>query len=94
MVRLYEAIDAITIGILKAIEEGEEVKLRRLGVFKTKYNKATRYSDIQNPGKIIEIPGRTTPYFKPSEDLKEAARIAGENGLNAKYEEKLRESKA
>ena len=39
MMRLDEALDAIVKGIVGAISEGEEVKLRGLGTFKTKKKK-------------------------------------------------------
>lgn len=78
MMRLDEALDAIVKGIVGAISEGEEVKLRGLGTFKTKKKKETQCSHPRNPGEVIAIPGKTVLKFVPSNELKEAAEIAGE----------------
>ena len=78
MMRLDEAIDAITKGIIDAISEGEEIKLRGLGTFKIKRKKETQCSHPKNPGEVIAIPGKTMLKFVPSGELKEAAEAAGE----------------
>ena len=78
MVRLDEALDAITKGIIEAISEGEEVKLRGLGTFKTKRKKETQCSHPQKPGEVLVIPGKAVLKFVPSIELKEAAETSGE----------------
>ena len=78
MMRLDEALDAIIKGVIGAISEGEEVKLRGLGTFKAKKKKETQCSHPRNPGEIIVVPGKAVLKFVPSNELKEAAEIAGE----------------
>lgn len=74
MSRLSEAIDAITEGILDAIENGETVKIQGIGTLKTKTKKASKRGDLKNPGKIIESPAVTMVKFVPSQQLIDAAR--------------------
>ena len=79
MVRLTEAIEAITQGIIDAISDGEEVKLRGLGTFKVKYKKETQCSNPRKPGEIMIVPGKAMLKFIPSGELKEAIEIAGKS---------------
>lgn len=79
MVRLNEALDAITESIIAAISDGEEIKLRGLGTFKVKYKKETKCSNPRKPGEIMVVPGKAMLKFIPSGEMTKAIEKASEH---------------
>jgi DNA-binding protein HU-beta len=66
-----EVVDATIENIVKALMDGDDVRLMGFGVFTVTRREAGK---ARNPktGKIIKMPASNRPRFKPGKQLKEA----------------------
>ncbi len=66
-----EVVDATIENIVKALMDGDDVRLMGFGVFTVTRREAGK---ARNPktGKIIKLPASNRPRFKPGKQLKEA----------------------
>jgi DNA-binding protein HU-beta len=60
-------IDAIT----AALAKGEKVQLVGFGTFEVRKRAPRKGRNPQDPSKVINIPGKTVPAFRPGKALKD-----------------------
>jgi DNA-binding protein HU-beta len=72
-------VEAIFAAITSALEKGEKCTFVGFGVFEVKDRAAREGRNPQDPSKVVKIPAKKVPVFRPGKDLKEkvmAAKIA------------------
>lgn len=66
------AVDAVFDGIQETLEKGEKAVFVGFGTFEVRQRAARNGRNPQDPKKIIKIPAKKTPAFKPGKSLKDA----------------------
>mgnify|MGYP002627217281 CR=1 FL=1 len=66
-----EAVDSVLKAISRALMKGEKCTLVGFGVFEVKERAAREGRNPQNPSKVVHIPARKVPTFRPGKELRE-----------------------
>ena len=66
-------VEHILDSMVRAIERGEKIEIRRFGSFHTRPRRA-RVGRNPKTGALVEVPARRVPIFKPSKELRELVR--------------------
>ena len=64
-------VDSVFATITTAAGKGEEISLNGFGKFKVKASPAREGRNPQDPTKVVKIPAKKVPVFRPGKDLKE-----------------------
>ena len=64
-----EVVDAMIEAMTRALAKGDKIEIRGFGNFKVRQRGARK---ARNPrtGKMVEVPAKQVPYFKPGKELK------------------------
>ena len=67
--QVAEVVDAMIEAMTTALAQGDKVEIRGFGNFKVRQRGARK---ARNPrtGKMVEVPAKQVPYFKPGKELK------------------------
>ena len=65
------AVNAVFEAIEGALEKGDKVQLVGCGTFEVRKRAAREGRNPQNPKKVIKIPAKTVPAFRPGKALKD-----------------------
>jgi integration host factor subunit beta len=71
-----DVINAMTQSISDSLAEGNKVEIRGFGSFRIRERNG-RTARNPRSGKIVEVPAKKVPFFKPGNDLKKM--VDGEN---------------
>lgn len=71
LAQINNAIDIVTKAVIRALENGNDVKLVGFGTFKRK-KRAERVGRNPSTKEAVKIPERVIPYFDPGNDMKNA----------------------
>ena len=66
------AVNAVFAEIQNALSRGEKCTFVGFGAFEVRERAARNGRNPRDPSKIIKIPAKKVPAFKPGKDLKEA----------------------
>ncbi len=66
-----EAVAATIDAITAALAKGEKVQLVGFGTFEVRKRAPRKGRNPQDPSKVINIPGKTVPAFRPGKALKD-----------------------
>lgn len=69
-----KALDAVLESITEALARKERVQLVGFGTFEVRHREARKGCNPRDPEKVIDIPARNVPAFKPGKGLKEAVK--------------------
>ena len=64
-------VNAVFAEIQNALSNGEKCKFVGFGVFEVRKRAAREGRNPQDPSKVIKIPAKKVPFFKPGKELKE-----------------------
>jgi DNA-binding protein HU-beta len=64
-------VEEVFNSIKKALAKGEKCKFVGFGVFEVKDRAAREGRNPQNPSKIVKIPAKKVPIFRPGKALKQ-----------------------
>jgi DNA-binding protein HU-beta len=64
-------VEAVFESIESALRKGEKCTFVGFGVFEVKDRAAREGRNPQDPSKIVKIPAKKVPVFRPGKDLKE-----------------------
>ncbi|MDR3264644.1 MAG: HU family DNA-binding protein [Synergistaceae bacterium] len=64
-------VEAVFSSIESALSKGEKCTFVGFGVFEVKDRAAREGRNPQDPSKIVKIPAKKVPVFRPGKDLKE-----------------------
>ncbi len=70
----HEAVGSTFEAIVKALSKGEKVQLVGFGTFEVRKRAPRKGRNPQDPTKVINIPGKKVPAFRPGKTLKEKVR--------------------
>jgi integration host factor subunit beta len=63
-----QILDAVLRAIVRALQRGEAVEIRRFGSFRLR-RRAARLGRNPRTGQSVEVPARPVAYFRPSKEL-------------------------
>ena len=66
-----EAVAAVFSSIEESLAKGEKVQLVGFGTFEVRERAARQGRNPQDPSKVIQIPAKNVPVFRPGKALKE-----------------------
>jgi len=66
-----EAVNAVFSAIEESLAKGEKVHLVGFGTFEVRERAARQGRNPQDPSKVIRIPAKKVPVFRPGKALKE-----------------------
>ena len=66
------AVGAVFDAISDALVKGDKVQLIGFGSFEVRHRAAREGHDPQDPKKVIQIPAKNVPVFKPGKALKDS----------------------
>ena len=64
-------VEAVFTSIEAALSKGEKCTFVGFGVFEVKERAAREGRNPQDPNKVVKIPAKKVPIFRPGKDLKE-----------------------
>ena len=70
-----EFVDAVFTAVQAALAKGDKVQLVGFGTFEVRERAARQGRNPQDPEKVIEIPAKNAPVFRPGKWLKEAVEV-------------------
>jgi len=70
-----EFVDAVFDAVQAALAKGDKVQLVGFGTFEVRERAARQGRNPQDPEKVIEIPAKNAPVFRPGKGLKEAVEV-------------------
>jgi integration host factor subunit beta len=69
-------VECIFDSMVKAIERGDKIEIRGFGTFRTRQRRG-RIGRNPKTGARVEVPAKTIPFFKPSQELRDAVMKLG-----------------
>ena len=72
-------VDEVFASIEEALSRGEKCTFVGFGVFEVRDRAAREGRNPQDPSKVVHIPAKKVPVFRPGKDLKERV-LAGKTG--------------
>ncbi len=70
----HEAVGSTFEAIVKSLAKGEKVQLVGFGTFEVRKRAPRKGRNPQDPTKVINIPGKKVPAFRPGKGLKDKVR--------------------
>jgi len=70
----HEAVGSTFGAIVKSLAKGEKVQLVGFGTFEVRKRAPRKGRNPQDPTKVINIPGKKVPAFRPGKALKDKVR--------------------
>ena len=64
-------VECILDSMVKAIERGDKIEIRGFGTFRTR-QRPERIGRNPKTGARVEVPAKRIPFFKPSQELRDA----------------------
>jgi integration host factor subunit beta len=64
-------VECILDSMVKAIERGDKIEIRGFGTFRTRQRQG-RIGRNPKTGARVEVPAKRIPFFKPSQELRDA----------------------
>lgn len=66
-----EVVGAFVEEISSALARGEKVQIAGFGTFETRDRAARKARNPQDPSKVVDVPARKVPAFRPGKALKD-----------------------
>ena len=67
-----DVVDAVFVAIEEALVKGDKVQAVGFGTFEVQARAARKGRNPQDPTKVIDIPAKKVPVFRPGKSLKDS----------------------